>query len=146
MVASQVEIASSFRKITILLVDDQEDYRYLLRDEIEELLPDEIREDEENISIYDVGSGMEALKFVEDNPVDIIVLDYEMPDINGADVLVQLKQLGVTKTAIGLTRLSEPVLSEMEASCALKAFCKDNKQQFYAFLMNRINELCADVI
>lgn len=134
MAASQIEIDSSARKVTILLVDDDDDYRYMLNEEIQR--------EATNVYIYQVGSGREALEFIENNVVDIIVLDYEMPGMDGTDVLVQLKQLGITKMAIGLTRIKEePVLSKMVASCALIAFCKDDRSQFYMFLKKRIDEL-----
>jgi len=69
-------------KIKVLLVDDEEDY---------------VRTMAERMEMRDVGSrvalnGEEALKMVEDDPPDVMVLDLRMPGINGMEVLEQVKK------------------------------------------------------
>ena len=49
---------------------------------------------------YDIAtaiSGKLALKFLENKPTDLIVLDYEMPGQNGVEVFKELKKLETTK-------------------------------------------------
>jgi CheY-like chemotaxis protein len=105
-------------KLSILIVDDDEDYRFLLRDEIEQL--------NDNLLIFEAESGQEAIKFVSNNPtVDIIVLDYHMEEMNGPEVLKKLKEIGIEKVAIGLTRLGKKQQKELINSCAIDAFSKD---------------------
>ena len=45
---------------------------------------------------YDVvtaTSGQEALKIFAENPIKAVVLDYAMPEMNGAEVAAELKRL-----------------------------------------------------
>ena len=121
--------------LKILVVDDDPKYRFLLKDEIHEL--------DQHVEILEADSGEGALAFFPECAIQIMVLDYEMPGINGAQVLRKLKDQGISKIAIGLTRYDEPVLSEMRASCAVAAFCKDKRQDFLDFLKRRIVMLTA---
>jgi two-component system, chemotaxis family, chemotaxis protein CheY len=137
MIASQHEFVSSPREVTILLVDDDVRYKAVFQHVIKEL--------GRRTLVYAVYSGREALDFLQERMVDIIVLDYEMPDMKGTDVLAHLKGQGITKTAVGLTRHDKPeILSSMVDACALKAFCKTNRQEWSAFLSRRIDDLCVD--
>jgi len=61
---------------------------------------------------YDVAtavSGKIALKFLENKKTDLVLLDYEMPGENGADVLMQLRSRGQTKDlpVVFLTGISD---------------------------------------
>lgn len=61
---------------------------------------------------YDVAtavSGKIAMKFLENKKTDLVLLDYEMPGENGADVLMQLRGRGQTKDlpVIFLTGISD---------------------------------------
>lgn len=123
------------KTLTVLLVDDDPGYRYLLRDDIQEMDPE--------VEIVEAACGEEALSFFPGLSVQVMVLDYEMPGINGAQVLKELKKRDVIKIAIGLTRYGEPVLSEMRDSCALAAFCKDERHEFLTFLKQRLAALRA---
>ena len=68
---------------TILLVDDDESIQLLYREELKEA-------GYEVISVYD---GSEALdRFNEVSP-DLIILDIQMPGLNGIDVLRQIKMV-----------------------------------------------------
>ncbi len=69
-------------KIKLLLVDDEEDY---------------VRTMAERMEMRDVGSrvalsGEEALRMVEEDAPDVMVLDLRMPGINGMEVLERVKQ------------------------------------------------------
>ena len=39
-----------------------------------------------------VNSGSKALKYLEKERPDLVLLDYEMPEMNGADVLEQIRE------------------------------------------------------
>ena len=67
----------------ILLVDDEEGIQLLYREEFEEL-------GYEVISAY---NGEEALEKFKAHPPDLVVLDINMPGMNGIQVLRQMKEL-----------------------------------------------------
>lgn len=67
----------------ILLIDDEESIHLLYREEFEE----------EGYEVHSALSGEEALeKFSLINP-DLVILDINMPGMNGIDVLRRLKEL-----------------------------------------------------
>lgn len=70
------------RKIKLLLVDDEEDY---------------VRTMAERMEMRDVGSrvalsGEEALRMVQEDAPDVMILDLRMPGINGMEVLERVRQ------------------------------------------------------
>jgi len=70
-------------KKRILLVDDEESIQLLYRGEFED----------EGLIIDSAYNGTEALaKFLE-NPPDLVILDINMPGMNGIEVLRQMKEL-----------------------------------------------------
>ncbi len=67
----------------ILLVDDEESIHLLYSDELEE----------EGYKIYSAYSGEEALEKLRDLNADLIILDINMPGMNGLETLRQIKEL-----------------------------------------------------
>ena len=70
------------KKKTVLIVDD---HRMILK------LVSEIIEDAGYAAVI-VSSGREALQALQDNEPDVMLLDIVMPDMNGFDVLRELKR------------------------------------------------------
>lgn len=71
--------------IKILIADDHK----LYREGIKSLL-----EDEEGIDIsIEVSSGREVLEKLEKQPVDVILMDIDMPDMNGIEATRAVKEL-----------------------------------------------------
>jgi len=71
--------------IRILLVDDNPAVRRYLR---------AILEQQESWQVCgEARSGAEALHQVLEAPPDLVVLDYQMPDLNGVDVAKQISEL-----------------------------------------------------
>ncbi len=66
----------------LLLVDDEERFRTTLAKRLKE----------KGFNVADVGSGMEAIDYVQANPVDIIVLDIKMPGLDGIETLAEIKK------------------------------------------------------
>jgi phosphoserine phosphatase RsbU/P len=66
----------------LLVVDDNEDNRYTLTRRLS-------REGYANIAT--ATNGREALKMLQAQPVDLVLLDIMMPDMNGYEVLERLK-------------------------------------------------------
>ncbi len=67
----------------ILLVDDEESIHLLYRDELEE----------EGYEVYSAYSGEEALEKLRELSLDLIILDINMPGMNGLETLRQIKEL-----------------------------------------------------
>jgi CheY-like chemotaxis protein len=71
------------RKYTILVVDDEENIRWLYREELED----------EGYKITDAASGEEALAIVPELKPDLVVMDIKMPGISGGDTLIKIKEI-----------------------------------------------------
>ncbi len=70
-------------KKRILLVDDEESIQLLYREEFED----------EGYIVDSAYNGAEALTKFRQNPPDLVVLDINMPGMNGIEVLRQMKEL-----------------------------------------------------
>jgi DNA-binding NtrC family response regulator len=66
----------------VLLVDDETEFLDTLVKRIKK----------RNVNAYGVGSGEEALAFLDHHPVDVVVLDVRMPGMDGIQALRQIKQ------------------------------------------------------
>ncbi|MDW7645317.1 MAG: sigma-54 dependent transcriptional regulator [Desulfuromonadales bacterium] len=103
------------RKYKILVVDDE----HLIRWSLEQNLRKQG---------YDVGtaaSGEEALKAVQDDAPDLILLDIQLPGINGLDVLQKVKELDDEIIVIMVTALG--VLETAVQAMRMGAFDYVNK-------------------
>lgn len=78
-----------------MLVDDHE----LIREGIKQLIE---MEDDINV-IAQVGNGDKAIELARKYVPDVILLDINMPETNGIDVLRRLKDLGIKSKVIMLT-------------------------------------------
>ena len=95
------------RKTRILVVDDE----HLIRWSLEQNLT------KQGYDVVQAGSGEEALKMVKDDPPAMVLLDIQLPGINGLEVLEQIKEidseiivimitaLGVVETAVKAMRI-----------------------------------------
>ena len=70
-------------KKKILVVDDEESIHLLYREEFEE----------EGYDVISAMSGEEALKLFKEQEPDLVVLDINMPGMDGIEVLRQMKQM-----------------------------------------------------
>ncbi len=67
----------------ILLIDDEESIHLLYQEELEE----------EGYRVYSAFSGEEGLAKLDDIKVDLVILDINMPGMNGLEVLRQIKAI-----------------------------------------------------
>ncbi|WP_414604234.1 HD domain-containing phosphohydrolase [Stenotrophomonas sp. FR012] len=77
---SQAEYA-----LNIVIVDDQTSARTMLRHVIEDIAPE--------LSVYDFGDPLTALAWCEAHPVDLLLLDYRMPEMDGLEFARRFRRL-----------------------------------------------------
>ena len=80
-------------KIKVLLVDDEKDFVETLDERLQ------IRD----FNVTTAFSGDEAIKLVEENDFDVIVLDVQMPGKSGIETLKEIKNLKHISQVIMLT-------------------------------------------
>ena len=68
-------------KKELLIVDDDESYLKLIKKWMSE-----------SHKATAVKSGLQALKYLEGHRPDLVLLDYEMPEITGGDVLTKMRE------------------------------------------------------
>lgn len=63
-----------------------------------------------SVQVTHAYSGNEGIKLVHDKPgdFDLILLDWEMPDLNGPDVLIKLIDSGIKTPIVMLTSKNNP--------------------------------------
>ncbi len=81
------------KPIRILIVDDDKDFAESLGDLVES-------EGHQPILAY---NGMEALKIFKQNNVDIIIVDFKMPGLNGIETLFEIRKLNSTVPVVMMT-------------------------------------------
>ena len=63
-----------------------------------------------NLTFFEAANGLEALETLKGNQIDIVLLDIQMPSLNGIDCLKKMKELHPKVKVIILTQFSEPAL------------------------------------
>jgi signal transduction histidine kinase/CheY-like chemotaxis protein len=81
MIGEIIRLTSVSGRLRILLVDDNEVSRYLLRENIAE----------SQYEMFEARDGREGLRLANEIKPSLIFLDYYMPDLNGAQVLRDLR-------------------------------------------------------
>jgi len=82
---------------SILIVDDDLNLCTVLKEELEEV----------GYNSNYVNSGYEALDFLKNNSVDLILLDLKMPAMDGFDVLKAIEQNQIKAKVIVLTAYAD---------------------------------------
>lgn len=62
------------------------------------------------LEFFEAGSGLEALDKLNSDQIDIVLLDIQMPKLNGIDCLKKIKQMHPQVKVIILTQFDEPAL------------------------------------
>ncbi len=63
-----------------------------------------------NLQIYEAANGVEALEIIEANPIELVLLDIQMPLMNGIDCLKKIKQEYTSTKVIVLSQFENPAL------------------------------------
>src|SRR6478672_11378705 len=83
---------------SVLLVEDEENLASLVAAYLEQ----------EGYSVVSAGSGAEALQVVEQQPVRLVVLDLNLPDMDGLDVCRQIRTRSSVPVVMLTARDEEP--------------------------------------
>jgi DNA-binding response OmpR family regulator len=81
MISAIVRLTSTISRPRILLIDDNEVARYLLREHISD----------SQYEIFEARDGRDGLRMAKEIQPSIIILDFYMPDLNGLEVLKDLR-------------------------------------------------------
>ena len=89
-VSSPADLSAWSRKqaenaLNIVIVDDQTSARTMLRHVIEDIAPE--------LSVHDFGDPLTALAWCESYPVDLLLLDYRMPEMDGLEFARRFRRL-----------------------------------------------------
>jgi DNA-binding response OmpR family regulator len=116
-------------KIWALMVDDNPEHLELCK----ESLP------AEEFDVDTANTGAEALRMLEANYYDIVVLDYTLPDFSGLELLERIRARGFNVPTVFVSASNDPELSVQ----ALKAGACDyivKTFRYYANLRSRLLE------
>ncbi|HXU06522.1 MAG TPA: sigma-54 dependent transcriptional regulator [Polyangia bacterium] len=87
------EPASSGRGATILIVEDDRAMRMMLREALEE----------DGYTVEDAGGGRAGIERVKQGGVDLVISDVKMPDLDGLDMLREIKAVTPSPHVITIT-------------------------------------------
>ncbi|MBS7525884.1 sigma-54-dependent Fis family transcriptional regulator [Fusibacter paucivorans] len=87
--------------MTIMVVDDEKSIRLSLTMALKSL----------SVEVLSAENGMTAIQNVRNQTIDLVILDINLPDIDGIEVLRQIKQIDRACTVIMMTHLSEVKLA-----------------------------------
>jgi DNA-binding NarL/FixJ family response regulator len=101
--------------VRILLVDDNPAVRRYLR---------AILEQQESWQVCaEARTGAEALHYVVTAPPDLVVLDYQMPDLNGVDIAKQICELCPSVPILMVTLHLSKQLAEAAREAGVRGAC-----------------------
>src|ERR1035437_9401013 len=81
------------KQCCVLVVDDEPHMRRIL----------EIMLRKSGHLVYAAGNGREALDILRDNPVDLVITDMRMPEMDGIELLTRLREDGAEVPVIVIT-------------------------------------------
>jgi len=103
------------RLVRILVVDDNPSVRLYLRALLEQQRTWQV--------CAEARTGREALQRVEKNPPDLILLDFQMPDLNGLDVARQISRQFPTIPILMVTIHLSKQLAEEARRVGIRGAC-----------------------
>ena len=102
--------------LRVLVVDDHELTRFSLKLAFSS---------QENIELVGLASnGKEAIEMVERHHPDVIILDLQMPVLDGWSASSQIKDIDPNTQIIAYSSVEDPMLKDISKTDSLDAFCK----------------------
>src|SRR5512135_2404105 len=119
--------------LKLLIVDDDT--------EMSDFIKLRLSTDAPHFEIASVSSGKECLEYVRENEVDCILSDYQMPGMDGMELLVELREQGNDVPLIFITgQGSEEVAREAFKNGAFDYFTKDIGFAHFARIINSVGQ------
>jgi len=87
----------------ILIVDDEKDVRSIIKDMLQE----------GGFDVLEAESGAKALELVRTQHVDLIIIDLVMPEMNGIELSLKVKNLKPDLKTIGISATAFTLKDEM---------------------------------
>lgn len=117
--------------LRVLVVDDHELTRFSLKLALSS---------QENIELVGLASnGQEAIQMVKRHHPDVIILDLQMPVMDGWSASTYIKDIDPKTQIIAYSSQEDPKLKDTSTSSSLDAFCK--KDTATPELIKLVNEL-----
>ncbi|WP_085994019.1 response regulator [Oceanobacillus senegalensis] len=91
-------------EFSVLVVDDQAGIRLLLTDVLEN----------EGYHVQEATTGKEALEKIHNVHFDMMILDYKLPIVDGAEVLQKMEKENIELPSIVMSGLAESISLELE--------------------------------
>ncbi|MCM8794906.1 MAG: response regulator [Candidatus Omnitrophica bacterium] len=85
----------------LLVVEDDEPLAHLLKLQLES----------EGFDVHTESLGKSAVSYATDHPIDLVILDLKLPDVNGYEVCRQLRKIHTpwSVPVLMLTGMNEPI-------------------------------------
>ena len=99
---------------TILIIEDQAPVRTLVRQVLEDA----------GYQVYEACNGREGLERFHAHPVDLVLTDLEMPEMNGLEVILALTQAFLDVKVIAMSGVSSDDLQKAKLLGARHTFSK----------------------
>jgi two-component system vancomycin resistance associated response regulator VraR len=102
--------------LRVLIVDDHELTRFSLKLALQS---------QKNLELVGLASnGKEAIEMVERYRPDVIILDLQMPVIDGLSASTQIKSIEPNTQIIAYSSVDDPQIEVMTQTARIDAFCK----------------------
>ncbi len=119
------------REFRVLVVDDDDLNRLLLVDVLTGA----------RCRVLSASDGTEAVRILEEQPVDLLITDYDMPRMNGLDLIRWSKARFPHVTAVMVTGQDSQVLSAQGRKCgALRVLLKPFSVGHFLSLVDKIRD------
>lgn len=92
----------------LLLIDDNESFTTLLKTQIEES-NDDIDEQRQHYKCDAINNPLHVLDYLQKNSCDLIILDLQMPEMNGTELCQQIRQKNYYMPVIFLSAMDDDV-------------------------------------
>jgi signal transduction histidine kinase/DNA-binding NarL/FixJ family response regulator len=101
-----------FKKLSVLIADDEEFNRYLLKGILEKW----------GTKIVEAKDGNEAIKAIVDNKFDVVLMDLQMPGVNGIEAAKTILGKCPGTVIIAVSASNEPAVQQNCMNAGMKGF------------------------